>query len=117
MTFASAIPILYLLGLIFIIFAYWTDKILFLKFYKTPPQYDDMLAERALNIVKLGLIVHIIMNIYIFSNSDILTVQFKTGGLTLGSSINGFFYNFMVKMKSGLNEFTAILNLPTLNDI
>ena len=51
-----------------------------MKFYKTPPQYDDVLAERALNIVKLGLIVHIIMNIYIFSNSDILTVQFKAGG-------------------------------------
>lgn len=78
MTFASAIPILYLIGLIFVIFTYWTDKILFLKFYKIPPQYDHVLADRAIIIIKLGLIVHIIMSIYIFSNSDILTEKFKT---------------------------------------
>ena len=76
-----------------------------------------MLAERAINIVKFGLIVHIIMTIYIFSNSDILSVQFKAGGLTLGSSINGFFYNFMIKVKSGLNQLTTMLNLPSLDEI
>lgn len=117
MTFASAIPILYPLGLISIIFTYWIDKILFLRFYKIPPQYDDVLAERAINIVKLGLLMHIIASIYIFSNSDILTVQFKTDELTLGTSINGFFYSYMIKLKSGINQFTGILNLPSLDEI
>jgi hypothetical protein len=98
-------------------FTYWTDKILFLKFYKIPPQYDDVIAERAINIVKFGLMVHIIMTIYIFSNSDILSVQFESGGLTLGSSINGFFYNFMIKLKVGLNQLATILNLPSLDAI
>ena len=92
MSFASALPILYPIGFFCIIFIYWTDKILFLRLYKKPPLYDGDLAERALSMIKLGLFIHIILSIYIYSNSDILTDSFKNASLTIGNEMSGFFY-------------------------
>jgi hypothetical protein len=95
MTFASALPILYPIGLISIIFIYWTDKYLFLRLYKKPPLYDGDLADRALTMIKLGLFIHIILSIYIYSNNEILSASFKSESLTIGEEVHGFFYLFM----------------------
>lgn len=93
--FATGLPILYPIGFISIIFIYWTDKMLFLRLYKKPPLYDGDLADRALVMIKLSLLIHIILSIYIYSNNDILTYTFYSESLTIGEEIHGFFYYFM----------------------
>ena len=45
MTFSAAIPVLYMAGFILCFVTYWTDKSLFLKFYKIPPKHGSHLAH------------------------------------------------------------------------
>ena len=47
MTFGAAMPIMYPLGFVCAFFNFWIDKILFLRVYRKPPLYDDLLAVRA----------------------------------------------------------------------
>jgi hypothetical protein len=68
---------------------------LFLRLYKKPPLYDGDLADRALTMIKLGLFIHIILSIYIYSNNEILSASFKSESLTIGEEVHGFFYLFM----------------------
>jgi len=71
MTFTGGIPLLYPVGMFCIFVSYWMDKYLFLRFYLKPPLYDDGMAVRARSLVKLSLIVHCMMSIMIYSNSEI----------------------------------------------
>lgn len=70
-------PLLYLIGMISCFTSYWTDKILFLRLYKRPPLYDDGMAVRARKILKLSIIVHCLMSIYMYSNDTILNYKQK----------------------------------------
>ena len=45
MMFSAAIPVLYLAGFMLCFVIYWTDKTLFLKFYRIPPRHGSNLAH------------------------------------------------------------------------
>ena len=71
LTFSSGMPLLYPIGMFCVITTYWVDKYLFISFYKTPPLYDMQMANAARNALKLSIIIHCMMSIYIYSNEDI----------------------------------------------
>ena len=77
MTFSSGIPLLYPVGLICQGVSYWCDKYLVLRLYRTPPQYDDAMAARVRNLIKISIICHCLMSTYIYSNDQILSYQNK----------------------------------------
>lgn len=77
LTFASGMPLLYLVGMICCFTSYWTDKILFLRLYKRPPLYDDGMTVRARKILKFSIIVHCLMSVYMYSNDTILNYKRK----------------------------------------
>jgi hypothetical protein len=45
MFYSSGMPILYVIGLCQFFLTYWVDKLLFLRFYKTPPRYGIEMTE------------------------------------------------------------------------
>jgi len=73
MTFSAAIPALYFAGILLCFVAYWTDKTLFVKFYKIPPKHGSDLAHKARNIIEWSLVMHLFMGLYMLSNEDIFT--------------------------------------------
>ena len=78
MTFSSGIPLLYPVGLLCQGVSYWCDKYLVLRLYRTPPQYDDAMAARVRNLIKISIICHCFMSMYIYSNDQILNYREQT---------------------------------------
>jgi len=50
---------------------YWTDKYLFVNYYKTPPKYGLYLANKAKSIIEYSIILHLFMGVYMMSNPEI----------------------------------------------
>jgi hypothetical protein len=75
MTFSAAIPVLYLAGVLLCFVTYWTDKTLFLKFYRIPPKHGSDLAHKARSIIEWSLIIHLIMGLYMMSAPEIFTSE------------------------------------------
>lgn len=47
MTFSSAIPAIYFAGFLLCFTSYWSDKIMFIKYWKIPPRHGSILANQA----------------------------------------------------------------------
>lgn len=69
--YSTTIPTLYFAGFLLCVVQYWTDKVLFLRFYKTPPKYGISLAQKAIGIIQYAILVHLIMGVYMMSNPEI----------------------------------------------
>ena len=75
MMFGVAIPVLYVAGFLLCFVTYWTDKTLYLKFYKLPPKHGSALSHKARNIIEWSLLCHVFMGLYMLSNPDIFTTE------------------------------------------
>lgn len=75
MMYSAAIPILYPAGLGLMIVSYWQDKVMFLRHYRLPPRYGRALAARVVEILELGVILHLFFGLYMLSNPDIFTYE------------------------------------------
>ena len=53
MMFSTAIPFLYIAGILLCVAMYWTDKALLLRFYKIPPKHGSDLAFKARSVPKI----------------------------------------------------------------
>jgi hypothetical protein len=73
MTYSAAMPILYFSGFLLFVAMYWSDKILFLRNYKTPPKYGTELASRALGILEWSIPLHLCFGIYMMTNPEIFS--------------------------------------------
>jgi len=73
MTYASGLPIMYPLGFMHFTFVYWLYKILFTKFYRKTGTFDDILASRTVWYLKVGVMMHLLMGAFVYSNSNILS--------------------------------------------
>lgn len=75
MMFSAALPILYLAGFVLCFTTYWTDKLLFLRFYRLPPRHGSDLINQARDIIEWSLVIHLGVGIYMLSNPDIFTSE------------------------------------------
>jgi len=73
MMFSACIPMLYLAGVLICFTTYWTDKTMFIKYYRLPPRHGATLANTARSIVEWSLLLHLFMGFYMISNPDIFT--------------------------------------------
>ena len=46
--------------------------------YKVPPRYEIALNDRAMNILAVGILCHIAMNTWLFTNPEIFPSEVKT---------------------------------------
>jgi len=75
MTFSAAIPALYFAGFLLCFVAFWSDKIMFLKYYKIPPRHGSNLANKAREIIEWSLIIHLFFGLWMLSNPEIFTSE------------------------------------------
>jgi len=69
--YSTTIPTLYIAGFLLCVVQYWSDKILFLRYYKTPPKYGLFLATKVKNIIEWSILLHLFMGLYMMSNPEI----------------------------------------------
>ena len=75
MMFSAAMPVLYLAGFVLCFSIYWTDKALFVWYFRIPPRHGPYLANKARSIIEWSLLVHLFMGLYMLSNPQIFQSQ------------------------------------------
>jgi hypothetical protein len=80
MTYGSGLPIMYLISMIYFFTCYWFDKFLIFHHHSKPHYFDEQLSLKITNWFKLGVVLHLIVGILMFSNAKILPVTQESYG-------------------------------------
>lgn len=70
MTYGIGMPLMYPIGMMFMISVYWVDKYLFLRFYRKPPMYDVVMNQTCVSIFNYSIVIHGMISLYVFSNDN-----------------------------------------------
>ena len=66
MTYGAGMPILYLLGGLSMLVSYHVDKWLFVRFYRTPPHYNEKLGRSATGLLIWGVALHFAVSTWMY---------------------------------------------------
>lgn len=69
--YCSGMPVLLFFGTTSLFLQYWVEKILLLRFYARPPNYNHDINTITLRIIPLALIFHLAMGVYTYGSEDI----------------------------------------------
>lgn len=70
--FSSGLPILYPVACVSYFVLYWVYKVLLLKYYAKTTEFDEDLPVRSIEYMKYGILFHMIVGSFMFTNSAIL---------------------------------------------
>jgi len=70
--YSSAMPILNLAGLLVNLAQFWTDKLLFLRHFKKPPNYTRRLIYNAISLLEWGVVLHLIFGLFMLTSPNTL---------------------------------------------
>jgi len=73
-TYGPGLPIMYLLAAVYFFVNYWTDKIMIFYNHRKPLYFDEMLALQTTKWLKVGVVLHFLVGLMMYSNSKILPV-------------------------------------------
>ena len=76
--YAAGIPILMIIVAINFLLTYWVDKFLFISFYRTPPNHGADISHLATSVLKIGVLAHLLMTLWIFSQQKIFQTDTVT---------------------------------------
>merc|ERR1711871_838332 len=68
MVYSSGIPILYLVIAATAFTFYWTDKYLFTRWYRTPPQYDAQISLQFSGYLPYAALLHVVFGSWMLAN-------------------------------------------------
>ena len=68
-------PVLYPIGCLNFFVLYWVYKYLLVKFYSKTTSFNHKLPLFTINFFKVGIILHLILGSFMFSNSNILSAK------------------------------------------
>lgn len=74
MLFGTAMPLLYPAGIVLCGCMYWSSKCLFLRFYKSPPQFDLSLAHRVRSLLEWSVVLHLAFGLYMLTTPGVLII-------------------------------------------
>jgi hypothetical protein len=72
-TYSSGLPIMYIITAVNFMIIYWIDKVLLLRFYKSPKNYDEQSINFALGQCYYAFLFHFLIGSLVYSNDQILT--------------------------------------------
>lgn len=72
LTYSSGLPVLYPVAFINYLILYWVYKILLIKYYRKTVSFNQDLPNFSIYFFKVGIVFHIIMGAFIFTNKNIL---------------------------------------------
>lgn len=66
--YSAGMPAMYILGCLYCIVCYWTDKIILLRASSKPPSYSDKIMRFCMNMFPLAALLHIFMACWTFGS-------------------------------------------------
>ena len=75
LTYSSGIPLLYPIACVFYIILFWVYKFLLLKHYQKTSRFNERLAVLSVSYIKYGLLFHMIVGCFMYTNSRILSAS------------------------------------------
>ncbi len=100
--YAGGLPILYPIGCLSFAVLYWVYKFLLLRYYQKTTMFNEDLAVFSLRLVKLGLLWHLFITAFMYSNSKILSSAAQQGSDIYSAFLSGL-------SSSGSSSFKDIL--------
>jgi hypothetical protein len=73
--YCGAMPAMYLLGCLHFFLGYWAYKYLFINYWKKTYGFNESLPIDTLYVLFIGIIVHLIMNLFMYTNKRLMTPQ------------------------------------------
>jgi len=71
-TSSGGIPLLLPFACLTFFVTFWVDKILLLRMYNKPPQYDHVLALTVTRLLPVALMVHLAVSTWMYGNQGVL---------------------------------------------
>eukprot|EP00742_Colponemidia_sp_Colp-10_P005016 GILJ01005359.1.p1 GENE.GILJ01005359.1~~GILJ01005359.1.p1 ORF type:complete len:1183 (+),score=192.60 GILJ01005359.1:83-3631(+) len=71
--YSSGMPIMLWVAFLSFMVGFWFDKVWFVRFYKTPPQFDEGIAEAVQKVLPWAALFHLAFAVWMFSNNKIFT--------------------------------------------
>eukprot|EP00903_Cladosiphon_okamuranus_P006559 g6407.t1 len=71
LAYSAGIPILFPIGAFSFVLFFWVEKVLFVNFYLTPPQYSGKLTNEVISLIPYCLWVHVLFAFYMYGNGSI----------------------------------------------
>ena len=73
MLYGMGIPLLFPIAAVQFFVTFWFDKIMFIRYYRKPPQYDYTTGKMATELLGYGVMMHLVSSIWMLTNPDIFT--------------------------------------------
>lgn len=73
MTYSSGMPVLYPVGALNFTIIYWVYKVLMIKHYQKTTSFNQDMPKLTINFYRLGVIFHLLVGAFMFTNSNILS--------------------------------------------
>jgi len=70
--YSSGMPVLWLCLPVSFTVSFFIDKVLFVRFFKSPPAYNHKLADMAQSLYQYAVIIHLGFGFWMFSNTEIV---------------------------------------------
>lgn len=74
-TYCQAMPLLLLVAAASAFVGYWTDKYLFLRYYRVPPRFGRKLNRGVANIVQFSLLLHLLVSIWAYAQDELFPAE------------------------------------------
>lgn len=69
--YGQAMPLLLLFAAVTASVAYWTDKHLFLRYYRVPPRFGRKLSRGVANTTQFALLLHLLVSIWAYAQDEL----------------------------------------------
>lgn len=103
--FSSGLPILYFIGFCFYLLFYWAYKSLLLLFYEKTNSFSEKLATMSVYFLTVGLILHILMGAWFYSN----TTSFGKSDKKENSFFFDILSSFFPALRDRFNSYHSII--------
>ena len=93
-------PVLYPVAVINFMFLYWIYKYLILKHYKKTSSFNEDLPFMSINFFKIGLLLHIIWTVLMFTETHLLAIDLTKDIFQIGPEFAFDFIDLKTELKN-----------------
>ena len=87
LSFSSGLPILIWIGALGFFLHYWCNKIMFVRDFHKPPQYNSALTQTVVKALPFAMVLHLSFSIWTYGVTEIFPTTSSFGGTSLINSV------------------------------
>ncbi len=119
--YSAAVPLLFPIGMLCLFLTFWCERTLLFYAHRTPPKFDESLAEVALNVMPWAVFIHAAVATWTYSSPSVLSGYDigSTVGQLGGANAAGLYSSSVATLNanSGSFSFSRVLNGSSLPNL